>query len=166
VSTPLDVPFTPSDEPTSGRLNAAMANAVVHVHSHHTGRGPTKARVYTSGNVVVAVMHDALTRGERALATGGQREAALQARRGLHQTMRDDLVSCIEELTGRRVVAFLCDNQLDPDVAAQLFVLDRAPDPAGMLGSPPRERRGGRPRPGGGPGAAGRQQGSGRRAGV
>jgi uncharacterized protein YbcI len=137
VTTPLDAPSRGLDKPTSGQLNAAVANAVVRVHSRHTGRGPTRARVYSWRNVVVAVMHDALTQGERALATAGHRDAALQARRGLHETMREDLVASVEDLTGCRVVAFLCDNQLEPDITAQLFVLDRAPDPRRAERSPP-----------------------------
>lgn len=57
--------------------------------------------------------------------------------------MRHDLVAAVEELTGRTVVAFMSDNHVDPDMAAELFVLDspvpgeradqeldRQPDPA------------------------------------
>lgn len=41
--------------------------------------------------------------------------------------MRNDLVAAVEELLGRRVIAFLSDNHIDPDVAIESFVLEHAP---------------------------------------
>ena len=37
--------------------------------------------------------------------------------------MRADLIAGIEELTGRKVIAFLSDNSIDPDVKAKSFLL-------------------------------------------
>jgi hypothetical protein len=38
--------------------------------------------------------------------------------------MREDAIAKIEELTGRRVTAFMSANHIDPDLAAELFVLE------------------------------------------
>jgi uncharacterized protein YbcI len=38
--------------------------------------------------------------------------------------MQADLISEIERLTGRKVVAFMSDNTVAPDMAAEIFVLD------------------------------------------
>jgi uncharacterized protein YbcI len=40
--------------------------------------------------------------------------------------MEQTLVAAVEQLTGRKVVAFLSDNQIDPDMASEVFVLDRS----------------------------------------
>ena len=40
--------------------------------------------------------------------------------------MRDDLVAEVEGLTGRRVIAFLSDNHLEPDIAIEAFKLTPA----------------------------------------
>jgi hypothetical protein len=40
--------------------------------------------------------------------------------------MRADLVAGVEALTGRRVIAFLSSNSIDPDVNVESFLL--APD--------------------------------------
>ena len=40
--------------------------------------------------------------------------------------MRNDCTRDIEELTGRKVVGFMSDNHIDPDLAVEVFVL--APD--------------------------------------
>jgi uncharacterized protein YbcI len=49
-----------------------------------------------------------------------------ETRRQLQQAMRTALVAEIERLTGRRVLALMGDNHIDPDIAAEIFVLDRS----------------------------------------
>lgn len=119
--------------PTGGRLNAAIARGVVRLHSRYVGRGPTKAQAFYRGNVIVVIMQDTLTTEEASLAADGQADAVLRLRAQLQQTMKPELVAEIELLTGCRVVAFMCDNHLDPDVEAELFVLDRPVPPEHAL---------------------------------
>jgi uncharacterized protein YbcI len=45
-------------------------------------------------------------------------------RKAYQDTMRDDLVTGVEEITGRTVIAFLSDNHIDPDIAIESFVLE------------------------------------------
>jgi uncharacterized protein YbcI len=118
--------------PTSGRLNHAIANAVVRRHSRTVGRGPTKAQAFCRHNIIVVVIRDALTRAERSLVAAGRQESARLFRDALQQTIRDDLVSEVEGLTGRKVVAFMSASHFDPDVSAQVFVLDEP-----VAGEPP-----------------------------
>jgi uncharacterized protein YbcI len=112
-------------KPAGGELNAAIARAVVRYHNEHLGRGPTKARAFHRDNVVVVVLEDTMTRAERTLAASGRTDAVVRLREAFQETMRVDLVAAIEELTGRKVVAFMSANNIDPDMAAELFVLDR-----------------------------------------
>jgi hypothetical protein len=44
-------------------------------------------------------------------------------RKAFQATMGDDLVSGVEEILGRKVVAFMSDNHIDPDVAVEVFIL-------------------------------------------
>jgi uncharacterized protein YbcI len=113
-------------QPATGRLNQAVTNAVVGIHSDCVGRGPTKAKAFCSDNVVVVVLEDTLTKGERNLVANGRADAALEMRRQLQHTMRTRLVETIESLTGRVVIALLTDSQIRPDVASHVFVLDGA----------------------------------------
>jgi uncharacterized protein YbcI len=39
-------------------------------------------------------------------------------------TMRGSLLDAVEEITGRKVVAFLSDHQAEPDYAAKVFILE------------------------------------------
>lgn len=103
---------------------ARISNALVQIMSEYTGRGPTQARTYLNDNVVLCVVKDTLTKGERALVNGGDAQSVLNLRRRYQSLMRDDASKAIEEITGRRVVTFMSDNATDPDLAAEIFVLD------------------------------------------
>jgi uncharacterized protein YbcI len=110
---------------TGGRLNAAITRAVVRSHSEHAGRGPTKATAFFHDNVIVVVLEQTMTRSERSLAASGRLDAVHDVRQELQRAMRADLVSAIEALTGCTVSAFMGDNCVEPDLAVELFVLDR-----------------------------------------
>jgi uncharacterized protein YbcI len=110
---------------TGGELNAAVTRAVVRLHREHTGRGPTRAQSFYRGNVVVVVMHDAMTRAETSLAAAGRPDMVLTVRRAFQETMRRELTEIVESLTGCVVQAFMSANHIEPDMAAEVFVLDR-----------------------------------------
>jgi uncharacterized protein YbcI len=118
---------TTSVEPRDPTLTSALSSAIVRVFAEHTGRGPTKARAVVARDVVTVVLEDTLTRGERNLVLAGQGETVIAVRRIHQQAMRADLVATVEELTGRSVTAFLSDQQVDPDVAVETFLLERDP---------------------------------------
>ena len=62
-------------------------------------------------------------KGERSLIRDGKADFVLETRRAYQLTMREDYTAGIEEITGRRVIAFLSANHIDPDIAIESFVL-------------------------------------------
>jgi len=62
--------------------------------------------------------------GERKLAGDGTDKLVLDVGRAFQQGMREDFISGIESITGRKVRAFLSANPIDPDIAIESFVLD------------------------------------------
>ena len=120
------------EAPPSGSKAATISNHVVRTMSEYTGRGPTKARTYLSDGVVTVVLQDTLTKGERSLVGDGLDELVLTTRKAFQGTMRHDLIGGIETILGRKVVAFMSDNHIDPDVAVEVFLL--APAEAGPQG--------------------------------
>jgi uncharacterized protein YbcI len=38
--------------------------------------------------------------------------------------MREDLVTAVEMIAERKVIAFMSDNHIDPDMAVEVFVLE------------------------------------------
>ena len=105
-------------------LTASISNLVVHLMSEFTGRGPTKAWTSIDTDLVSVVLRDILTKGERSLVADGNRQLVLDMRKAFQNTMREELISGVERLTGRKVIAFLSDNHLDPDIAIESFVLE------------------------------------------
>ncbi len=103
---------------------ADISNGVVRVLSEYTGRGPTRARTHIDDELICVVMRDTLTKGERSLVADGKVELVLAARKGYQEAMKADLVAVVEEISGRKVLAFLSDNHIDPDIGVETFVLE------------------------------------------
>jgi uncharacterized protein YbcI len=75
---------------------------------------------------VFVVLQDTLTRGEQNLADAGEWKTVLDVRRKWQAVMQDDVSREIEELTGRKVIGFMSDNHIDPDLAVEVFILEPA----------------------------------------
>jgi uncharacterized protein YbcI len=118
-----------------GELLGAISNMVVSVYADHLGRGPTKARTFITEGVVTCVLEDTLTRAERKLVESGRQTPVLEIRTTLQETMRSELATKVEELSGKKVRAIIAGTELEPDISTQIFVLgdasqirDRTPD--------------------------------------
>jgi uncharacterized protein YbcI len=107
-----------------GELNAAITSALVGIHTEYLGRGPASASTFHHGNVLVTLMHGVLTNAEKSLARTDRAPVVKNIRQLLHQTLEADSRAAVERLTGRNVVAFISGNHLDPDIAAELFIVD------------------------------------------
>jgi uncharacterized protein YbcI len=116
-------------KPTEGELAAAISNAVVQALARTTGRGPTKAKTTLGENGVFVVLHDTMTRGEQTLADAGEGNAVLDLRRRWQRIMQKDVTVEIEQITGRKVIGFMSDNHIDPDLAVAVFILESLPAP-------------------------------------
>jgi uncharacterized protein YbcI len=113
----------PRPQTSTGQVAAAISNDVVRVLHDQTGRGPTQARTTINGELIVCVLHDTLTTGERTLVDAGHEQTVLETRKLYQMAMRRQLVGIIETHTGREVVAFMSDNHIDPDAAVEVFLL-------------------------------------------
>jgi uncharacterized protein YbcI len=125
--TPDESSGTPDAHLHDGQLTSAISNMVVQVLRHTTGRGPTKARTTLGDNGVFVVLQDSLTRGEVSLTNAGEGAAVLDLRRRWQRVMETEMRASIEELTGRKVIGFMSDNHIDPDLAVEVFVLEPLP---------------------------------------
>jgi uncharacterized protein YbcI len=123
-------PFDAESEPAvvrALRRRKPISNTVVKALARTTGRGPTKAKTTLGENGVFVVLQDSLTRGEQSLAKAGEGQAVLDLRRRWQRVMEADVSREIEELTGRKVIGFMSDNHIDPDLAVEVFVLEALP---------------------------------------
>jgi len=111
-----------------GPLLAAISNTIVGLHKRYYGKGPTKARSYFIDDILVCVLRGGLTRAELTLAANGRAEAVARQRREVQEAVREEFTGAIEDLVGRRVVAFMSTVHTDPDLEIEIFVLE--PEPA------------------------------------
>jgi uncharacterized protein YbcI len=107
-----------------GSVSNAISNMMVRLLTEYVGRGPTRARTYMQDDLITVVMRDTLTKAELRLADTGQMDHVRQTRRLFQDAMRADIVAGIEEITGRRVIAFLSDNHISPDLAVETIILE------------------------------------------
>jgi uncharacterized protein YbcI len=115
------------DEQRRAKPPAAMiSTAAVRVLREYTGRGPTKAKTLINDDVVTVLLADTLTKAERKLVDEGMSERVLQLRLDFQRVMRDDLVQIVEGQLHRKVIAFMSQNHIDPDLAVEIFVLEPA----------------------------------------
>jgi uncharacterized protein YbcI len=105
-------------------VSTEISSSVRQLVAEYTGRGPTRARTSIRDNVVVVLLEDTLTKGERRLAAKGRDQRVIEFRREFQEAMREDAVASVEQLTGRKVLAFMSANHIDPDLAAEVFVLE------------------------------------------
>jgi uncharacterized protein YbcI len=109
---------------SDGAVTAAISDATVRLLHRYTGRGPTSSRTTVGSDLVVCVMGATLTTGEQTLASDGKLELVLSTRRAYQESMRAEAISAVESITGRRVLVFMSNNHVDPDLAVEAFVLE------------------------------------------
>jgi uncharacterized protein YbcI len=130
VLTPVeeaDGRYPDMDEQRQGKPPAAMiSTATVQVLHDYTGRGPTKAKTMINDDVVTVMLADTLTRGERKLVETGHPDRVISLRHDFQLAMRDDLIAIVERQLKRKVIAFMSQNHIDPDLAVEIFVLEPA----------------------------------------
>lgn len=116
-----------------GRHAAAVSNAITRLHREHYGRGASTTRTIIQRNFVVCFLEDIYTPVERTLIESNRRDAVRETRNIFQDAMRPKFTRAVEEATGRTVIAFMSQVTFDPDMAAEVFVLepeaeDRAPE--------------------------------------
>ena len=74
---------------------------------------------------MVVLLRNPLTALERALVADGNRDAVCQLREQFADTLAPQLVDSVQTLTGCTVEAFMSATHVDPDLVAEVFVLDR-----------------------------------------
>lgn len=108
---------------------AAVSDALVRLHARHYGKGPNRARTYVLDDFVQCLLYEPYTTVEQTLIHSGQDAAVRENRLLFYRTVEPLFRSAVEEITGRRTVAFLPQVSADPPVVSALFLL--APEDEG-----------------------------------
>jgi uncharacterized protein YbcI len=121
---------------------AGISDEMVRIYKEQFGRGPDRVRTYwSSDDVVMTILEDTLTPGERSLALLGEHQRLRDTRTFLQYATVRDFCEPIERLTGRKVKAFISGIDTEVDgLAIETFVLhpegSHAPSRIGTVESP------------------------------
>jgi uncharacterized protein YbcI len=76
-----------------------------------------------NGDWVFVALEDAPTQGRAQAHRDRRGDFVTDSRKAFQNAMRDDISHEVEVLTGRKVVAFLSDNHLNPDIGLEAMLL-------------------------------------------
>src|SRR3954447_983589 len=112
----------------TGSLRLAISNALVTVKKQLYGKGPVKAKTYINDNYVFSVLEGGLTRNEETMIEAGQHRLVREYRLRFQEAVSASITTAIEEVTGRKVLAYHSQIVFEPDRAFEIFVLDGPPE--------------------------------------
>ncbi len=117
-----------------GHLLAAISTSIVGILREHYGRGPMKAKTYALDDIIVVVMRGSgFTPLEQTIMDSGEPDRVVAMREEFQRVMADRYKQTIEELTGRKVLAFLSQAHVEPDITMEIFFVDRPLEGFGAL---------------------------------
>jgi uncharacterized protein YbcI len=117
-----------------GQLLAAISTTIVAILREHYGRGPMKAKTYALDDIIVCVMRGSgFTALEKTIMESGEPDRVVAMRHDFQRVMATRYSRAIEELTGRKVVAFLSQAHVDPDITIEIFFIDQPLDGFGAV---------------------------------
>jgi uncharacterized protein YbcI len=110
---------------SGGQLLAAISTRIVAILRDHYGRGPMKAKTYALDDIIVVVMRGSgFTPLEKTIMDSGQPDRVVEMRHEFQHMMTRQFTDTIEQLTGRKVLAFLSQAHVEPDITMEIFFID------------------------------------------
>jgi uncharacterized protein YbcI len=109
-------------------LLTAVSAAMGALHERYYGRAPASTKSQMMGDDLLAcVLGGVYTEVEKTMIEL-ERTAIVQETRSAFQTaMQQKFITEIERLSGRRVLAFISNHHVGPDLEVELFVLAARP---------------------------------------
>jgi uncharacterized protein YbcI len=117
-------------ESERGKVASAISNAIVGLHREYYGRGASRAKTVMGADYVICFMEDVYTPVERTLIEAGRFAAVQETRHAFQETMADRFSRAVEEIVGRKVIGFLSQVHVDPDLSVETFILEPSHDGA------------------------------------
>ena len=117
-----------------GHLLSAISTSIVGILREHYGRGPMKAKTYALDDIIVVVMRGSgFTALEQTIMDSGEPDRVIAMREDFQRVMAERYKQTIEELTDRRVLAFLSQAHVEPDITMEIFFVDGPLDGFGAV---------------------------------
>jgi uncharacterized protein YbcI len=102
-----------------------VSNAMVRIYKEQFGRGPTKTRTnYAGRDILITTLEDSLTPAERRMAELGEHQRLRDTRMFFQYATVKQFVGAVEQITGRKVRAFVSGIDTEQDVSSEVFYLE------------------------------------------
>jgi uncharacterized protein YbcI len=116
---------TEPDRRDGQSVSLAVSNAMVKLYKDQFGRGPTRTRTHFAGpDTLIATLQDSLTPAERNLAKMGEHQRLRDVRMFFQYASEDQFRGAVEQITGRKVWAFVSGIDTREDVSVEVFYLE------------------------------------------
>jgi uncharacterized protein YbcI len=117
-----------------GQLLSAISTGIVKMLRENYGRGPIKAKTYTHDDIIVCVLRGSgFTPLEKTMMEAGEARRVVAIREDFQRLIAARYTEMIEQLTDRKVVAFLSQAHVEPDLTLEVFFIDRPLDGLGAV---------------------------------
>ena len=102
-----------------------LTNAMVRLYKELFGRGPTKARTHYAGpDTVVSTIQNSLTAAEHNMVALDEDQRVREIRMFFQHASEREFTEAVEQITGRKVWAFVSGMDTQRDVATEIFYLE------------------------------------------
>jgi uncharacterized protein YbcI len=109
---------------TGDALLEAVTASMVAFHERYHHRPPGSARTeLLDGELLACVMGGVYTDVEKTMIELQKSTIVQETRSAFQQAMRERLIGEVERLSGRRVLVFLSNSHVGPDMEIELFLL-------------------------------------------
>lgn len=113
------------DSNAAGSVTATVSNEMVRIYKERFGRGPVKARSDFAGpDALLCTLEESLTPAERALVGLDEHTRLRDTRMLVQQASRLQFIAVVEEITGRKVRAFVSGIDTRKDVSSEVFYFE------------------------------------------
>lgn len=103
----------------------AITAAMVELHQRYHHRTPVTAKTQLmGGDLLVCVMGGVYTEVEKTMIELQRHTIVADTRNAFQTAMQEKFITAVEQLSGRRVLAFMSDSNVGPDLEIELFVLE------------------------------------------
>jgi uncharacterized protein YbcI len=110
--------------PGSGEQLSGISRALVQLYKDCYGKGPTKARTYMAGDLIVCLLQGGFLKAETTLRDAGRGQVVTVNREAMQEVLRHRFIDTIEGITERRVITFISGVDVESETNAELFVLE------------------------------------------
>ena len=125
------------DALTGDELLAAVTEAMVGFHDRYYHREPVTAKTMLLGDDLIAcVLGGVYTDVEKTMIELQRGTIVQETRNEFQNAMQDRFIEAVEGLSGRRILAFISNHHVGPDIEIELFFLAPEATPIRNQGDP------------------------------